>query len=56
MLSNRGVDIELILKWIGDKVCELFEDQRYHGEVTGIRFHEVYTQYMYHVEYIDGDE
>ena len=42
-------------KMLRTRVCEVFEGQRYHGEVTEIRFHEVYAQYMYHVEYIDGD-
>ena len=45
----------LMNKMLRTRVCEVFEGQRYHGEVTEIRFHEVYAQYMYHVEYIDGD-
>ena len=30
-------------------------DVRYHGHVTKVKFHDVYSQWMYHVEYEDGD-
>ena len=40
---------------IGDRVCQVFEGERFHGEITAIRYHEVHAQYMYHVEYEDGD-
>ena len=46
----------LMDKMIGQRVCEEFEGVRYHGSVTEIRFHDVYAQYMYHVEFEDGDE
>ena len=30
-------------------------DKRYHGQVTDVIFHDIYAQWMYHVEYEDGD-
>ena len=42
-------------KRIGERVCDLFEGVRYHGEVTKVIFHDVHAQYMYHIEYSDGD-
>ena len=43
-------------KQIGTRVCEVFEGDRYHGEVTKIIFHDVHAQFMYHVVWEDGDE
>ena len=43
-------------KHVGERVCEIFEGERYHGEVVGVIFHDIHAQYMYHVEYSDGDE
>ena len=43
-------------KQIGTRVCEVFEGERYHGEVTKIIFHDVHAQFMYHVVWEDGDE
>lgn len=43
-------------KMISVRVCEEFDGERYHGEVTEIRFHDVHAQYMYHVEFEDDDE
>ena len=44
---------------IGRVVCQVFDtvegDVRYHGRVTKVKFHDVYAQWMYHVEYEDGD-
>ena len=40
---------------IGEIVCQVFHGERYHGEVTKIIYHDVHSQYMYHVEYEDGD-
>ena len=46
-------------KQIGRVVCQVFEtaegDVRYHGLVTKVKFHDVYSQWMYHVEYEDRD-
>ena len=42
-------------KRIGERVCDVFEGERFHGEVTEVRFHEVHAQYMYRVVYTDGD-
>ena len=43
-------------KHIGTRVCQLFGEVRYHGEVTEVKFHDIHAQYMYHVVYSDGDE
>ena len=46
-------------KQIDRVVCQVFDtvegDVRYHGRVTKVKFHDVYAQWMYHVEYEDGD-
>ena len=42
-------------KHIGTRVCDLFDGERFHGEVTEVIFHDVHTQYMYRVVYEDGD-
>ena len=34
---------------IGERVCEEFEGEQFHGIETEIWFHDVYAQYMYHV-------
>ena len=36
-------------------VCDLFDDERFHGEVTEVIFHDVHTQYIYRVVCEDGD-
>jgi len=43
-------------KHIGTRVCQLFDDNLFHGEVVEVRFHDIHAQYMYHVVYTDGDE
>ena len=42
-------------KNVGQVVCCVFDDKRYRGEVTEVKFHEIHPQYMYHVVYSDGD-
>ena len=42
-------------KQVGETVCDVFDGERYHGEVTKVIYHEVHAQYMYHVEFNDGD-
>ena len=42
-------------KHIGTRVCDLFDGERFHGEVTEVIFHDVHAQYMYRVVYEDGD-
>ena len=36
-------------------VCDVFQGERFHGEITEIIFHEIHAQYMYHVRYEDDD-
>ena len=43
-------------KHIGTRVCQLFDEVRYHGEITEIKFHDIHAQYMFHAVYSDGDE
>ena len=43
-------------KHIGLRVCDVFEGERYHGEVTDVIFHDIHAQYMYHAVYSDGDK
>ena len=45
----------LMNKRIGERVCDVFDGERFHGEVVQVIFHEIHAQYMYHVEYEDGD-
>ena len=42
-------------KRIGERVCDVFEGERYHGEVTQVIFHDIHAQYMYRCVYTDGD-
>ena len=42
-------------KRIGERVCDVFQGERFHGEITEIIFHEIHAQYMYHVRYEDDD-
>jgi len=42
-------------KRIGERVCDVFEGKRFHGEVVKVIFHDIHAQYMYHVVYSDGD-
>ena len=49
-MEPRKIDDRLHMnKHIGVRVCEVFEGDRYHDEVTDVRFHDIHTQYMYHV-------
>ena len=41
---------------VGLKVCDCFEGVRFHGEVRQVKFHEIYSQYMYHVVFSDNDK
>ena len=43
-------------KRIGTRVCDVFEGERWHGEVRKVEFHEVHAQYMYRVRFEDGGE
>ena len=43
-------------KHIGVRVCEVFEGDRYHGEVTAVKFHDIHAQFMYYVVFSDTDE
>ena len=43
-------------KMLGVTVCDEFDGNRFHGEVTEVLFHDLHAQYMYHVVYEDGDE
>lgn len=45
-----------MVKSVGERVCDVFEGERYHGEVTEIRFHEIHAQFMYHVRFEDDDQ
>ena len=42
-------------KNVGQVVCCVFDDKRYHGEVTEVKLHEIHAQDMYHVVYSDED-
>ena len=55
-IPHSTVDKLKMDKHIGLRVCDMFGEERFHGEVTEVRFHEIYAQYMYHVTYTDGDE
>lgn len=56
-MTPRFLQDKLVMnKMLGERVCDVFDGTRYHGEVTQIIFHEVHAQYMYHVVYTDGDE
>jgi hypothetical protein len=55
-MAPREFQDKLVMnKMLGVRVCDVFDDTRYHGEVTKVIFHEVHAQYMYHVVYADGD-
>ena len=41
---------------VGLKVCDCFEGVRSHGEVRQVKFHEIYSQYMYDVVFSDNDK
>ena len=57
MIPRSARDKLNMNKNIGMQVCSVFEDDvRYHGEVTKVIYHDIHAQYMYHVEYEDGDE
>ena len=42
-------------KNIGVVVCDVFDGDRYHGEVTEVIYHDVHAQYMYRVVFTDDD-
>jgi len=42
-------------KHVGEVVCDVFDGERYHGEVTKVIYHDVHAQYMYHVVFSDND-
>ena len=42
-------------KNVGVKVCDIFNGERYHGEVTKVIYHDVHAQYMYRVVFSDDD-
>jgi hypothetical protein len=42
-------------KNVGVKVCDIFDGERYHGEVTKVIYHDVHAQYMYRVLFSDDD-
>ena len=42
-------------KNVGVKVCDVFDGERYHGEVTEVIYHDVHAQYMYRVVFSDND-
>ena len=42
-------------KNVGTVVCDIFDGERYHGEVRKVIYHDVHAQYMYRVVYSDGD-
>ena len=42
-------------KNVGVKVCDVFDGERHHGEVTEVIYHDVHAQYMYRVVFSDND-
>ena len=42
-------------KWLGTRICEVFEGERHHGTVTEVIYHDLHAQYMFRGEYEDGD-
>lgn len=40
---------------VGVKVCDIFDGERFHGEVTEVLYHDIHAQYMYRVVFSDGD-
>ena len=42
-------------KNVGTVVCDVFDGQRYHGEVTEVIYHDVHAQYMYRGVFSDDD-
>ena len=56
-MQPKNLDDKLLMnKNIGARVCDLFEGERFHGEVVKVIFHDIHAQYMYHVVYTDGDK
>ena len=54
--TSRSVSDKVKMeKRAGERVCDVFLGERYHGEVDRVIFHEVYAQYMYRVVFEDGD-
>ena len=57
VLIPRSLSDEISMsKHIGTKVCSLFDGVRFHGEVTKVIYHDVHSQYMYHVVFTDGGQ
>ena len=43
-MESRKIDVRLHMnKHIGVRVCEVFEGDRYHGEVTVVKFHDIHA-------------
>ena len=42
-------------KNVGTRVCDIFNEERHHGEVTEVIYHDVHAQYMYRVVFSDDD-
>lgn len=55
-VPNQFLDKIKMEKRIGTRVCDEFDEVRWHGEVRSVEFHEVHAQFMYRVVYEDGDQ
>ena len=56
MIPRSLTDELQMSKHIDTSVCALFDGVRFHGEVTKVIYHDVHSQYMYHVVFTDGDQ
>ena len=47
VMTPRFLQDKLVMnKMLRERVCDVFDGTRFHGEVTQIIFHEVHAQYM----------
>ena len=53
--ENNVRDKMSMNKNVGVKACDIFNGDRFHGEVTEVIYHDVNSQYMYEVVFSDGD-
>ena len=57
LIPRSTCDKLIMSKDVGQRVCCVFDDDnRYHGEVTKVIYHDIHAQYMYRVVYEDSDE